>query len=166
MTNTESRPLVIGEFADPREASAAYSWLRERGYDANEVNLMMNESTLEEFNTFLKGTGDGTHTLSGLAIGAAIGATAASLASALIPGANLILAGTLFAALGGASAGTVTGGLIGGMMDLTIPESQATAYEQTLREGGVVLAVLPHDGDRDEICEYFERSRSKLVSHV
>lgn len=167
MQGSERNKLLIGEFSDPREASEAYYWLRERGYESREVNLMMSDAALEEFNTYLKDvSGNGTNTISGLAIGAAIGATVAGIMSVAVPGVGLVFSGPLFAALGGAGAGTITGGLIGGMMDLSIPESQATAYEQTIGEGGVILAVVPHEGDQEVIREYLERVSSKDVAQV
>ena len=54
-----------------------------------------------------------------------------------------IVAGPIFAALAGGGAGAVTGGAVGGLVGLGIPESNAKAYEEALKKGGVVFGVHP-----------------------
>ena len=55
-------------------------------------------------------------------------------------------------------AGAVAGGLIGALVGLGIPESNAQAYEKILREGGIALGVVPRsDEEAKEIKEEFRR---------
>src|SRR5438132_8331952 len=90
----------------------------------------------------------------GGAIGTAVGATIAAIAAVgtvlavpLTGGASLLVAGPLAAALAGGGAGAVAGGLIGALVGWGIPEENANAYHEALREGGVVLGVVPHNND-------------------
>ncbi len=47
--------------------------------------------------------------------------------------------------------------MIGGLVGLGIPESNAAAYHEALREGGIVIGVIPRDNDEaKEIQEDFE----------
>jgi len=57
------------------------------------------------------------------------------------------VAGPIAAALAGGGGGAGTGGILGGLVGLGIPESNARAYEEVLREGGIVIGVVPHDND-------------------
>lgn len=162
MTGTVTRPVIIGVFPDPHDAGRAYDWLLTRGYDNDaDVNVLMADTTLEEFKAAFKKPGDGSYTVGGAAVGAAIGATAATIVALAVPGLNVIAAGGLLAALGGVGAGTVTGGLIGGMIDLTAPGADAKDYEQIIHDGGVILLVAPHPGDEDDIRACFARNHGK-----
>ena len=71
-----------------------------------------------------------------------------------VPGIGVI-AGPIVGALVGGGVGGVTGGLIGALVGMGIPESDAQAYENALREGGVVLGVHPHKDDEKAIKDYF-----------
>lgn len=106
----------------------------------------------------------------GGAIGTAVGATLAAVAaigtSLAIPGLGLIVAGPIAAALAGGGAGAVTGGLLGWLIGLGITESNAQAYEEALREGGVVLGVHPRTSDdATEIKKYFEKHQGENVCY-
>jgi hypothetical protein len=83
----------------------------------------------------------------GTAVGAAVAAVAAIGTTLLLPGLGLVVAGPLAAALAGGGAGAVASGVIGGLVGLGLPESNARAYEQALREGGIILGVVPHESE-------------------
>lgn len=160
--------MVTGVFRDRMNSQNVYEWLRNRGYTAQEINVMMSESTRS---TYLAGdekegrTQAGSMAAEGVGVGGAIGtAVGATLAAVLaigtslvIPGLGLVVAGPLAAALAGGGAGAVTGGVIGGLVGLGIPESNAKAYQDALREGGVVIGVTPHNSEEvATIKKYFE----------
>ena len=63
------------------------------------------------------------------------------------------MAGPLAAAFAGGGAGAVTGGIIGALVGMGIPEDNAEAYHEALREGGVVLGVVPRSGDETDKLE-------------
>ncbi|QVL33975.1 hypothetical protein KIH39_08735 [Telmatocola sphagniphila] len=100
----------------------------------------------------------------GTAVGATIGAILAIGTSIALPGLGLIVAGPIVAALAGGGAGAVAGGAIGGLVELGIPEANANAYEESLKEGGVVFGVSPHTTvDAKLIRNYFEEQKADNV---
>ena len=82
----------------------------------------------------------------------------------IFPDLGLIVAGPLLAALAGGGAGAVTGGIIGGLIGSGIPESNAKAYEEILKTGGVVIGVTPKTADdRQAIKDRFEELRGENI---
>jgi hypothetical protein len=168
--------MVISVFRDRTDSQNVYEWLRNRGYTPQEINVMMSESTRAAY----LASGDKDHPMRagsaaaegvgvGGAIGTAVGATLAAVlaigTSLVIPGLGVV-AGPLAAALAGGGAGAVAGGLLGGLIGLGIPESNAKAFEQALREGGVVIGVVPHNSEEvNTIKEYFEDHRGENICY-
>jgi hypothetical protein len=160
--------MVTAVCRDRVNSQNVYEWLRNRGYTAQEVNVMMSESTrstylaadekegkLRSGSAAAEGVGVGGAI--GTAIGATLGAILAIGTSVLIPGLGVMVAGPLAAAFAGGGAGAVTGGIIGGLVGLGIPEPNARAYQEALREGGVVIGVVPHNSEEvNTIKKYFE----------
>lgn len=173
----EKRSMLTAVFRDRANAQTAYERLINRGYSSNEINVLMSDATRS---TYLAGMREkepirtGTHVAEGVAaggaIGTAVGATLAAVAligtTLFIPGLNLVIAGPIAAAFAGGGAGAVAGGVIGGLVGLGIPESNAEAYHQALREGGVVIGVVPHnDADADAIQREFEELKGENICY-
>jgi hypothetical protein len=169
--------MTTAVFRDRHDANAAWSWLTSRGYRPDEVNLLMSESTKANYYSHPdeEEISASTHAAEGVAaggaIGTAVGATAAAIAaigtSLVIPGLGFVVAGPIAAALAGAGAGAVAGGIIGGLVGLGIPESNARAYEEALRDGGVVVGVVPHNSsDASAIKKKFEELRGENIVSV
>ena len=111
---TDKRYLT-GIFPDRESAELAYQGVLDRGYDKDDVNLVMSKETRERHfsnehgettelgNKAAEGAGIGAG-LGGVigAVGAAIAAVGTSIA---IPGLGLVIAGPIAAALAGAGAG-------------------------------------------------------------
>ena len=169
--NTGSKQMVVGVFRDRVNANQAYHWLLSRGYHDSDINFMMSDETRKAYMAEGGKYSVGSHSTEGVAtggtIGAAVGATAAAIAAigtaVAIPGLGWIVAGPVLAGLAGAGAGAVTGGVIGGLIGLGIPESNARAYEEALKNGGVVLGVEPREGDASEIKRQFEAFNGENV---
>jgi hypothetical protein len=165
---------VTACFRNRFDASAAYDYVMSKGYTRDEVNVMMSNSTREEYQK------EGAHGVSSMAtegvavggaIGTAVGATAAAIAaigtSVALPGLGLIVAGPILAALAGGGAGAVTGGLLGGLIGLGIPESNAKAYEAALKEGGVVIGVVARSNeDASDFRKRFEELHGENIVTV
>src|SRR5688572_28799174 len=144
-------PWVTGLFTDRERAEQGYGALRARGYDPKDINVVMTDDTRKKY--FVSGgeTELGTKAAKGAGVGGAIGSTVGATIAAIaavgtslaIPGLGLVVAGPLAAALAGAGAGGVTGGLIGALVGSGIPEDRAKAYEERVRQGGIVLGVRP-----------------------
>ncbi len=154
--------MVTGLFRDRESAEKAYGSLSSRGYNKDEVNVLMSDETRKTH--FGEGTGDtdlGDKALEGAGVGSAIGGTVGAVLAAIaaigtsvaLPGLGLIVAGPLAAALAGAGAGGLTGGLVGALVGSGIPEERAREYEEGVKNGGIVMGVPARS---DEDADYFE----------
>src|SRR4028118_2194443 len=164
-SNTGNSPIVTALFRDRDSAECAYRAISSRGYDKDDVNVMMSDETRQKHyaegsdggdtelgSKALEGTGTGAGI--GGTVGAIIGAIAAIGTSVALPGLGLLIAGPIAGALVGAGAGGITGGLIGGLVGSGIPEEHAAEYESGIKSGGTVLGVTPRNA---EDAAYFER---------
>jgi hypothetical protein len=168
------KKMLVAVFRDRVNAQTAYDRLINRGYTNSEINVLMSDTTRAAYHAgdHTEGKHDPrTHIAEGAAtggmIGTAFGATLAAVITTgtaiAIPGVGWI-AGPIIAALAGAGAGALTGGLVGAMVGLGIPESNALAYEDALREGGVVIGVMPRSGeDADAIREEFSNLNGENI---
>ena len=159
----EERPLILtGLFRDRDSAERAYGSLVNRGYDRDDVSLLMSDETRTRHftNPDAQRSDLGTKAAEGMGVGAVtgggLGALLAGLAAAgiAVPGLPIIAMGALAAALTGAATGGAIGALVGGLIGYGIPEDRARLYDRGVREGGIVMGVTPrsrHD------AEYFER---------
>jgi len=169
--------MVTAVFRTRTDAQTTYEWLRQRGYSSQEINVLMSEGTHAAFlSTEAKEhkLNAGSEAAEGVGIGGAIGTTVGATLGAIlaigsmvaIPGLGMV-AGPIVAALMGGGAGAVTGGLIGGLVGLGIPESNAKAYEEALRDGGVVIGVVPQAAKEvAPIKTYFEEHHGENVIYV
>lgn len=150
--------LLVGLFRDKENAEKAYNDLRDMGYSADEINVVMTNDTRKRYysdkdresnsemgNKALEGTGAGA-AIGGIAGGIA-GAIAAVGTNLLIPGLGLVVLGPLAAGLAGAGAGGITGGIIGALIGAGIPEEKARIYNEALENGSILLSVNPHNGN-------------------
>src|SRR5512140_70208 len=116
--------MVTSSFNDREAAERAYESIVQRGYNKDDVAVLMTEDTHKKY--FPKGDKSdmgerGDHALKGAAIGGglggAVGATALGIAAATaaiaIPGIGLMVAGPLAGALTGGAIGATSGGIIG-----------------------------------------------------
>jgi hypothetical protein len=175
MTTANKQSMVTGVFRSRYDAQRAHEWLMNRGYTSQEINVLMSDSTRTAYLADEKSgrqdassmavAGVATGGAVGTAVGATLGAIAAMGMNIVLPGTGLIVAGPIVAALAGGGAGAVAGGLIGGLVGLGIPESNAKAYEVALKEGGVVIGVVPHSKEdaEDIVQEFTDRKAENIV---
>jgi hypothetical protein len=163
-----NRPMS-GLFRDRESAESAYRSLQERGYTKDDVNVLMSEETRKKH---FSDSELGTKALEGAAVGAAVGGVAGATLAALaaigttfvLPGLGLVIAGPIIGALAGGSMGALTGGLVGALVGYGIPEEEAKEYEQGIREGGVVLIVVPRSvADADALENEWRGSRGEAI---
>jgi hypothetical protein len=156
--------MVTGLFRDRDSAERAYQSLTERGYDRDDVNVVMSDETRKRY--FANDSADselGSKAAAGAGIGGTIGGTLGAIAAAIaavgtsiaIPGLGLVVAGPVAAALAGAGAGAATGGLVGALIGWGIPEERVKRYESGIKEGGILMGVKPRSSDD---AEHFERT--------
>jgi len=176
MTDTQKK-MVTAVFRDPIKGQCAYDGLLHRGYASKGINVLMSDTTrstyfphrpeedkIEATNHAAEGMGVGG------AIGTAVGATLAAIAamgtSLLIPQLAIVIAWPLAAAFAGGGAGAVTGGVIGALVGLGIPEPSARAYQEALRDGGVIIGVVPKDGeDVNHLKQYFAEMDGESICY-
>ena len=153
VTGDTDQRYITSFYEDPAAANRAYERLRARDYASDDIDVVMSDETRRKH---FQNTEAGSKAAEGLGIGGAVGggvgaALAAIFAvgsSVVIPGLGLVVAGPIAAALAGAGAGAATGGLIGAMVGAGIPEDRAQAYEQGVRNGGVVIGARARDDIR------------------
>ena len=153
--------LVTGLFRNRSDAEAAVKGILARGYDRDDLTVLMSDSTRSKEFAFKTGTkaaeGAGVGGAVGGTVGAVIAAVAAVGTTLAIPGLGLVIAGPLAAALAGAGAGGAAGSLIGLLVGAGIPEHRAKVYEAGLREGGILIGVEARtSAEVDELEELFE----------
>jgi len=69
------------------------------------------------------------------------------------------------AALGGAAVGTATGGVIGGLVGMGIPEFEAKRYDAKIRSGNILISVHTEDSkQRDVAREIFKTHDADDIS--
>jgi hypothetical protein len=148
-------------FADREAAERAYQALRSRGYSAADVSVLMADETRHQLLGDVARPSPSRKTLEGAGVGAGAGVVAGGVLGALvaaatvvIPGAGLVLAGPVAAAMAGAGVGGAAGGVIGALVGAGIPEQRAAHYESGLRTGGIVMGVSPRS---DDDAAYFAR---------
>jgi hypothetical protein len=160
MAEDRSRMMTC-MFRDRDSAERGYASLVNRGYTKDDVNLLMSEECRNRH--FSKAAGQtelGSKASEGAAVGAVagggLGALLIGLAAAgfAVPGVPIIAMGPLVAALTGAGSGGAVGALVGALIGSGIPEDRAKLYEQGIKDGGIVLGVVPLT---DEDADYFER---------
>jgi hypothetical protein len=158
-----NKRILTGMFRDRESAEKAYNTLHDRGYTTEDINLVMSNDTRQtyynddETSQTEIGTKAAEHAGKGSAIGGTIGAIFGIIAaigtSVLIPGLGILIAGPLAAGLAGAGAGGLAGGLIGAFVGSGIPEARAKLYETGIKEGNVVLSVVPKNEDDAKYLE-------------
>ena len=155
--------MVTGLFRDRDSAERAYQSITERGYDRDDVNLVMSDETRKRHFVTGEQTELGSKAASGAGVGGAIGGTLGAIAAAIaavgtsiaIPGLGLVVAGPVAAALAGAGAGAATGGLVGALIGWGIPEERVKRYEEGIKQGGILMGVKPRSS---EDAQHFEKT--------
>lgn len=166
--------MITAVFRDRYDAIEAFDWLRVQGYSQDKISVLMSDQTRLHYANDVKegknkrGSKLAEGAATGGAIGTAVGAGLAALAaigtSLVLPGLGLIIAGPVAAAFAGGGAGAVAGGLIGGLVGYGIPESNAKAYEEALRDGGVAIGVVPRNSEEaSAIKKEFEELRGDNI---
>jgi hypothetical protein len=161
------KKMVTGVFRDRYDAERAFDYMHSKGYLDSEIDVLMSDKTRSAFYPTAEKEDRhpaGTKATEGMAVGGALGtAVGATLAAVVVAGTSVVLPGlgivifgplsTALAGLAGAGAGAITGGIVGALVGAGITEQNAQAYEDALRNGGVVIGVTPRNTDDAEDIE-------------
>lgn len=164
-SNARSGSMVTGLFPDRASAERAFGSASERGYNKDDVNLVMSDEARKRH--FADGASAGRETelgnkaAEGAGIGGAIGGTVGAVLAGIaavgttlaLPGLGLVIAGPLAAAVAGAGAGAAGGGLVGALIGWGIPEERVKEYESGIKEGGILMGVRARN---DEDASHLE----------
>ncbi len=142
---TQQRRTVAGLFAQQEDLERVLQELKASGFTPEQVSLVARDKgvTREVVETTGMGVGEGA------GVGAVAGGITGGLLGWLlgigalaIPGIGpIVAAGVLATTLGGAAIGAAAGGLVGALVDLGIPEEEATLYQEGISRGGMLLTV-------------------------
>jgi hypothetical protein len=166
MADERSNRLMTCMFRDREAAEHAYGVLTRRGYTDRDLSLLMSEETRDRCfpRNDLAATKLGSKASEGAGIGAAAGAGLGALLAGLaalgiaVPVLPIIAMGPLAAALTGGATGGALGAIAGALVGSGIPEDRAKAYDEGVKEGGIVFGVTPRS---DEDAAYFEQEWTK-----
>ena len=152
-----ARPVRVGIFDSVSEADQAVAELLAAGFGKEQITVVCSEATIERhFKQFEHQDPAGTHTavasLTGGAIGAALGGLAAVAGLTTLAGTALIVAGGLAAWAGG-----VVGGLVGAMMTRGVERELANYYDQAVTQGRILVAAEQHDLNGTPMLDDAER---------
>lgn len=145
------------------DAEAIVEDLKEAGFPSASISALMPDKRdtkdfATEHNTKAP-EGATAGGVAGMGVGAGLG-WLAGIGALAIPGLGpFIAAGPIMAALSGAAIGTATGGIIGALVGMGIPEIEAKHYDEKVREGNALITV-----HTDDMVER-ERAREILTRH-
>lgn len=156
---------IVGSFDSFNEAHQVANDLRAAGFLDSDISIVANNASGEyrDDERVVPATDNRTDPddTSAAAKGAVTGAVvgggaglAASLAGLAIPGIGpIIAAGPIVATLAGAGTGAVAGGLLGGLVDLGVPENDAQYYAEAVRRGGALVTVRADESRANEVID-------------
>lgn len=168
------KDTIVGLFGSAELANMALQELTNAGYTEADVsvitkedNVKMNSQTGEDIKTGAK-TGGIVGGIVGLLVG--IGALA-------IPGIGaLFIAGPLAAAFGitgaaastasGAITGALAGGLLGALKGIGVDDVQARVMEERIKQGDILLMVVPSPGNETEVKNVLEKHGAKHIDQM
>ena len=134
---------VAGIFNNETEASLAFASLIREGFTKDDISFLIADNAKTSFfGTQAPVNQAYDQTAGGIVAGATLGAITAGLTAVgalIIPGINLLAVGPLSAALLGAEAGGIIGG-ISGLIDAELV-SEKKMYDEALKMGKAVLIV-------------------------
>lgn len=174
MTTDSNRRIVAGAFPDRESAERGFSHLSARGYDKDDVSVLMSDDTRKKYFTS-DGTletelgskaaeGVGAGAAVGGVLGAIVGAVAAVGTSIAVPGLGLVIAGPIAGALAGAGAGGVAGGGVGALIGWGVPEERVKQYEGHVKDGSIVMGVTPRTPeDAEFLASAWEKERARDI---
>lgn len=160
--------MILAVFTDRTHAEEAVNTLQTHGISSENISVITKENKVEETSSVARDVADGT--VGGAVTGGAIGGLAGLLAGAgVIPAlAGLLIGGPIAVALGatgvaavaisGVVTGSLAGGFIGALTSLGLSEDDAKYIDETVTNGGVVVAV-PSNVEMDD------KVRDVLSSH-
>ena len=142
---------VFGIFSNRTRLEAAIDTLRNSGFRAVDISVLLPENLGNKDIGVEKGTKSPEGAATGAASGAVLGGTLGWLVGVgmlAIPGLGpFMAAGPILAALAGVGAGATLGGVTGALVGMGIPEYEAKRFEGRIKSGGILLSIHCDDSE-------------------
>ncbi len=148
---TNNDTLLTSVYADPKAAERTYNTLINKGYNKNDISVIMSDQTRDRYflNADLPKNNLGTKTTEGMGVGGTIGGTLGALTAAIaavgtilaVPGLGLIVSGPLAASFAGAGAGGAVGTLVGALVGSGFSNEHSKQYEEEIKSGKILIVV-------------------------
>jgi hypothetical protein len=157
---------VFGIFNSQQDAHQAAIRLREGGFRPTDITVIVpeNEGNKDLGHEIRTKAPEGTSF--GGVIGALLGGLAGWMAASgmitglTMPGiTEMMNAGPILSCLAGIGAGSLLGGVTGGLVGLTMPEIEAKRYLGRVRRGSILVSVHCDNGD-------YEKRAKLLMKHA
>ena len=154
--------IVVGLFKDVNEAQAVVEKLTQKGFPSDSISVVARDKATdrdeaadaeEKPKEKSKDKPEAEGVTKGAVLGGAIGGVAglAAIAAGLtLPGIGPTLAAGPITALWGTAVGALTGGLLGGLIKMGVPEREANYYAEGVRRGGALVTVETDDDRAEE----------------
>jgi len=152
-----SNEIQVGIYTDRAAAERAVEHLKSLGYAQDAITIAMHGPVREKNFADVGSSHVSEGTVTGVAVGAGIGAILAGAIAIVGTGgaAAPIVVGPLAAALGGLGVGGAFGGFLGALIGAGVPEHHAARYEEGLDAGGILVGVTPKPEHRDDLRRFF-----------
>jgi hypothetical protein len=159
--NITNNKLLTVLFKNPGDADQAFNYLISKGFDRNDITVVMSDETRNKNFGNINASEDslGSKAIEGMGVGGAIGGTVGAIAAAIaaigtvlvLPGLGLVVAGPIAAAVAGAGAGSAIGGIVGALVGSGIPDEKAKQYEEDIKAGGILIGIKAPNEKYDEL---------------
>jgi len=158
---------VVGVFDDFTAAINATPDLVGAGFRKEDISVVAQDQK-GEYARFLdaEANPDASSNVGTGALVGGVGGLLIGLAALAIPGIGpIVAAGPLAAALGGAAIGVATGSFVGALNGMGVPEFEAKAYDQGVREGGTLVLVKAAENEVPRAIEILRQHRAVRIDH-
>lgn len=138
------------------QAATTVEALKSAGFASSDISVLLSDTSgtrdfAHEQHTKLP-EGAATGVVAGMGTGAILG-WLAGIGSLAIPGVGpFIAAGPIMAALGGAAVVGATGGIVGGLIGMGIPEYEAKHYDGKITGGNTLISVHTEDSREEKLA--------------
>ena len=151
---------VVAIFDSHSQAEDAAYIIKERGLRDEDISIITKQTEASDFkNDKAKNDDIDDGVLTGGVLGG-LGGLALGAGSLVVPGLGIIAAaGPIVGILGGA----VAGGVVGGLIDLGIPEDESRRYESEIKEGRVIFSLKCSSEHEDDIKGILENCGAKEI---
>ena len=150
-------------YHDIHRADDVVDRLLSSGIGRKHISILTTEAGGARHLAMTEGTKAGEGGNMGAAIGGAVGLIGGRLITAATAGVGILAVGPLLTGLAGLGAGAVTGGLIGALIGVGIPEAEAKFYAQEISEkDAILLGVEVTESDRNLVRQILSNNKETL----